>query len=410
MSDLIERDKIYEAVYDLACKSAGVIGGIGEDCACGLREAAHMIEEAPAVEAVPAVRGCHCRARSVFEATGHTETVDAAQVGHVRWRQEDAYTWVCTACGHKQIFLEGGPAENDRCPYCGVEICINQKLSNPCDFCGHVEKKEGRSMKLYKGFNPDMTCRGYQFEENKTYTHEGKVKLCKSGFHACKNPLDCFAYYNPAESVYHEVEMEDMSDERKDDSKVVGKVIKIGARLSIGKMAQAAVDYSSRHVDKTKQQQVMAGDYPTVSNTEFCSVANSTEFCSTASNTGNCSVSNNMGTCSVASNTGNHSVANNTGFRSATSVTGFRSAASNAGDYSVASSIGNRSTAEVSGNQSVAIAMGRDSKARGAKGCWIACAEWDDDGIKDVQCAYVDGETIKADVWYTLSEGKFVEV
>lgn len=365
-----------------------------------------IIKQAPVINVAPVAH----ETLGMFEAVGHAETVDAAQVGHVRWRQEDAYTWVCTACGHTQIFFEGGPAENDRCPYCGVEIRINQKLSNPRDVCSHVEKKEGRSMKLYKGFNPDMTCRGYQFEENKTYTHEGKVKLCKSGFHACKNPLDCFAYYNPAESVYHEVEMEDMSDERKDDSKVVGKVIKIGARLSIGKMAQAAVDYSSRHVDKTKQQQVMAGDYPTVSNTEFCSVASSTEFCSTASNTGNCSVSNNMGTCSVASNTGNHSVANNTGFRSATSVTGFRSAASNAGDYSVASSIGNRSTAEVSGNQSVAIAMGRDSKARGAKGCWIACAEWDDDGIKDVQCAYVDGETIKADVWYTLSEGKFVEV
>ena len=53
MGDLIERDKIYEAVYDLACKSAGVIGGISEDYACGLREAAHMIEEAPAVDAVP---------------------------------------------------------------------------------------------------------------------------------------------------------------------------------------------------------------------------------------------------------------------------------------------------------------------------------------------------------------------
>lgn len=37
MGDLIERDKIYEAVYDLACKSVGVIGGISEDYACGLR-------------------------------------------------------------------------------------------------------------------------------------------------------------------------------------------------------------------------------------------------------------------------------------------------------------------------------------------------------------------------------------
>lgn len=60
MGDLIERDKIYEAVYDLACKSAGVIGGISEDYAYGLREAAHMIEEAPAVDAVPVVRCKHC--------------------------------------------------------------------------------------------------------------------------------------------------------------------------------------------------------------------------------------------------------------------------------------------------------------------------------------------------------------
>ena len=46
MGELIEKNKIYEAVYDLACKSAGVIGCISEDYACGLREAAHMIEEA----------------------------------------------------------------------------------------------------------------------------------------------------------------------------------------------------------------------------------------------------------------------------------------------------------------------------------------------------------------------------
>ena len=57
MGDLIDRDKIYEAIYDLACKSAGVIGGISEDYAYGLREAAHMIEEAPAVDAVPVVHG-----------------------------------------------------------------------------------------------------------------------------------------------------------------------------------------------------------------------------------------------------------------------------------------------------------------------------------------------------------------
>lgn len=61
-----------------------------------------LIEQAPVINAASVVRGT----LGTFEAAGHAETVDTARVGHVRWRQEDAYTWVCTACGHKQVFLK----------------------------------------------------------------------------------------------------------------------------------------------------------------------------------------------------------------------------------------------------------------------------------------------------------------
>ena len=142
MCDLIERDKIYEAVYDLACKSVGVIGGISEDYACGLREAAHKIDEAQAVDAVTMTHDLNrsdlIRRNDVLwitKETGAWETqnrvrelpaVDAAPVVHGRWRQDDEDAWTCTACGNMWTFLDGGPNENNAkyCPMCGAKMDV----------------------------------------------------------------------------------------------------------------------------------------------------------------------------------------------------------------------------------------------------------------------------------------------
>lgn len=55
-----------------------------------------------------------------------------------------------------------------------------------------------KKIKAYKGFEHDMTCRGFQYEVGKTYTHKGDIQICSSGFHACKTPLNVFEYYSPA--------------------------------------------------------------------------------------------------------------------------------------------------------------------------------------------------------------------
>ena len=69
----------------------------------------------------------------------------------------------------------------------------------------------------------------------------------------------------------------------------------------------------------------------------------------------------------------------------------------------------------VEGKESVAIATGVESRAKGSIGCYIVLAEWYQDEahdwhIKHVESANVDGEKIKADTFYTLKNGEFVEV
>ena len=52
------------------------------------------------------------------------------------------------------------------------------------------------NIKGYKVFNPDWTCRGFQFEPGKIFEEDVTPVECESGFHFCKQAIDCFKYYN----------------------------------------------------------------------------------------------------------------------------------------------------------------------------------------------------------------------
>lgn len=77
-------------------------------------------------------------------------------------------------------------------------------------------------------------------------------------------------------------------------------------------------------------------------------------------------------------------------------------------------STGKQGAASATGKEGVAAALGIEGKARGALGCWLVLAEWEQDKNndwhrKDVRCFNVDGETVKPDTFYTLKNGEIVE-
>lgn len=137
-------------------------------------------------------------------------------------------------------------------------------------------------MRAFKGFNKDLTCRGYQYEEGKEF-HTERAECCDTGFHACEYPLDCFGYYDPAHSVFHEVELSGEMDKSRDNTKVCATDIKIGARLSIAGLVKMAIDFTMSKVNKEAGSDERHG------------FASATGYKGASSATGNCGASSATG-------------------------------------------------------------------------------------------------------------------
>ena len=201
-------------------------------------------------------------------------------------------------------------------------------------------------IKAYKGFNKDMTCRDFQYEEGKEYETD-KAEACECGFHACEYPLDVFSYYPPGTSVYHEVEQSGDFD-KSESEKVASTKIRIGARLDIMGMVRAAIEYVK----------------------ERCTNEHNAE----------------PGKPATAGDRG----------------------AATAGSYGAATSRGKSVSGE--NGLSVARGNGVKVKGGLGAVLVIAEECSDSYDIKHWKAVVVDGETIKADTWYMLDEnGELIE-
>ena len=202
-------------------------------------------------------------------------------------------------------------------------------------------KKENKEIIAYKGFDENLKCRGYQYEIGKTFEHDGAVKACESGFHACEYPLDVFSYYPPSVSRFAVVKMHGETSKDSDDTKIASAKITIETEIKLPEMINRAVDWIKNKINWSDDNTSNTGYY------------------------------------SVATNTGNRSAATNTGYQSA---------------------------AKVSGCGSVAITTGLDSQSKADNGGAIVCVYRDRNGnLMHIKASKVGENGIKANTWYTLN-------
>ena len=142
-------------------------------------------------------------------------------------------------------------------------------------------------VKGYKVFNPDWTCRGFQYEVGKIFEEDVKPSCCDRGFHFCKKAADCFSYYS-------------FNSENK-----VAEVIALGE-----------VDTDGKKSCTNKIQIVREIPWQ-----ELLTIVNTGKDCTGLCNTGDCNTGNrNTGDCNTGDwntgdcNTGNRNTGNrNTG-------------------------------------------------------------------------------------------------
>ena len=252
-------------------------------------------------------------------------------------------------------------------------------------------------MKVYKGTDKDMKCRGFQYKLGEAAVFDGEPHLCRAGLHACEQPIDVLNHYAPNESRYFEADAEEVTDERElNDSKIVAKKMTLKAEIGVPGLVKAQIEYIKNQIgfeDAIKRANAEKKNH-------------ATGYQGAASATGD---------LGAASATGYQGAASATGDLGAASATGDQGAASATGDRGAASATGYQGAASATGKAGVALAAGYECKAMGALGCAICCVErgeWDGETypIVAVKAAIVDGEKIKADTWYCLKNGEFVEV
>jgi hypothetical protein len=232
-------------------------------------------------------------------------------------------------------------------------------------------------LKVFKGTDKDMKCRGMQYEIGKTEVSDDAIRCGNKGFHSCEIPFDVLRYYPAKDGNRFFVAKASGEIDREDgtDSKLASSEIALKTEINFAGLVKAQIEYTRK-----KAKSGIAG--------------------------GDCS------------NLAGGAQSNLAGGDWSNLAGGNRS--NLAGGYGSNLAGGNRSNlaggaqSNLAGGDSSLIVGRNAGKAKGGLHSVIVLTAWDWNENKEyipvcVKAEIVDGEKIKPDTWYTLKDGEFAE-
>lgn len=250
--------------------------------------------------------------------------------------------------------------------------------------------KEEKTIQAYKGFNSDLTCRGFQYEVGKEYTHDGEVKACDKGFHACENPFDVLKYYEDF-TVMRYCTVEQSGEIDKEQDKIASSKIKIKAEIGWVGLFNAGIAYLEKITEPSK---VNGGDFND-NGDDDAHIGSSGDYAHIGSSGDDAKIGS-SGNCAQIGSSGDSAKIGSSG------------------NYAQIGSSGHYAQIKSEGKNAVIMCAGNDSMACGKIGSWLTLAEWKEQdgewGPVCVKTERIDGERIKADTFYKLTNGEFTEV
>jgi len=301
----------------------------------------------------------------------------------------------------------------------------------------------------YKAFDKDLKCREFQFEVGKTYTHEGDVKICESGFHSCENPFDVLNYYDLLDSRFAKVSIAGSLDKKGDDSKLCSAEITIVAELKLPDFINSCISYLSNLLASSgnyaqlassgdSAQLASSGDSAKLASSgdsaklassgysaklassgysaklassgDSAQLASSGNYAQLASS-GNYAQLASSGDSAKLASSGDYAKLASSGDYAQLASSGDYAQLASSGDYAQLASSGDYAQLASSGDSGVILSCGFNSKAKIGNNGAIALTRWvESEKRYRISVAYEGESGIKADTWYRLDDsGNFVE-